>query len=224
MPCYKYAHFLPEAMESVANQSVKPNEVLIINDGSPDNTSEVARELIEKYPELNIKLIEQPNGGLSSARNTGVKNATSKYCMSFDADDILRPDCIKEHLKLADENTIVTCGLMAFGDQCYTARPEQADLKTLLQRNVIYSNSLFPTKKMLEIGGFDESMRKGVEDWECWIRMAEAGCQFKTSDYIGLLWRRHGNTMSDTMANPNWHDNIAYFRKKHAHLYKLFDL
>jgi glycosyltransferase involved in cell wall biosynthesis len=215
MPCYKYAHFLPEAIESVARQSVLPFEVIVVNDGSPDNTLEVAREMRNKYPQLHIVIVDKENGGLSSARNAGIEIASGKYIMSFDADDILRPDAIKEHLALAEDNAIVTCGLMAFGDESYTARPETATLDILLQRNCIYSNSMFPRALWEKVGGFDEDMKKGLEDWECWIRMAKAGAKFKTSDHIALLWRRHGNAMSTSLANPNWAWNMKYFKSKH---------
>ena len=217
IPCYNYAQYLDEAIQSVLDQTHKADEIIVVSDGAIDNSVEVAR----KYP---VKIIEKENGGLSSARNAGIKEATSKYIISFDSDDIMRPDCIKEHLKLADDDTIVTCGLMSFGSQTYTARPEQASLEVLLQRNVIYSNSLFPKALCEKVGGFDENMRIGLEDWECWIRMAEAGAKFVTSDYVGLLWRRHPEAMSETLANPNWEKNMKYFRTKHAHLYKKYNI
>ena len=217
IPCYNYEQYLDEAIQSVLDQSVQTNEIIVVSDGAIDNSVEIAK----KYP---VKIIEKENGGLSSARNVGVEASTSTYCISFDSDDIMRPDCIKEHLKLAEENTIVTCGLMTFGSESYTARPSQADLPTLLERNVIYSNSLFPRDLCLEVGGFDEKMVLGLEDWECWIRMAEAGVKFVTNDYIALLWRRHPQAMSEQKANPNWAKNMEYFRTKHKHLYKQYNI
>jgi glycosyltransferase involved in cell wall biosynthesis len=222
MPCYKYGHFLPEAMESVAKQSVKPHEIIIINDGSPDNTSEVAREMIAKYPELNIILLEKENGGLSSARNAGIAVATGKYIMSFDADDILRPDAVKEHLALAEDNTIVTLGLTYFGDETGTFRPTVATIPILLQTNVIYSNSLFPRKAWEDVGGFDESptMRYGWEDREFWLRCLGAGYKSVVGDYIGLLYRRHALTMSSNSANPHAKELQDYIYNKNKHLLK----
>jgi glycosyltransferase involved in cell wall biosynthesis len=216
IPAYNYGQFIEEAIESALAQTVKC-EIIVIDDESTDNTA----ELVAKYP---VKYIFQKNKGLSGARNRGIMEAKGKYIMSFDADDILKPDAIENHLELMDDNSIVTCGLMAFGSENYVARPRQADLKTLLQTNVIYSNSMFPKQKAIEAGLFDESMKKGVEDWEMWIRMAEIGVEFKTSDKIGLLWRRHPSTMSDTMANPNWDENMKYFRTKHKHLYEKYNI
>lgn len=213
IPCYNYGKYLDEAIQSVLNQSVKAHEIIIVSDGAIDNSVEIAK----KYP---VIIIEKTNGGLASARNAGCKAATGKYIMSFDSDDIMRPDCLKEHLKLAGDNIIVTCGLMAFGSESYTARPEKASLELLMKRNCIYSNSLFPKALWKKVGGFDEGpvMRLGLEDWECWIRMAGAEAEFKTSEYIGLLWRRHPQTMSSSSANPNWDKITDYIFNKNKHL------
>lgn len=213
IPMYSYGQYLDEAIQSALDQSVKPHEIICVSDGAIDNSVEIAK----KYP---VTVIEKENGGLASARNAGIRAATGEYIMSFDSDDIMRPDCIKEHLKLAGENTIVTCGLMAFGAENYTARPEQASLELLMKRNCIYSNSLFPKTLWEKVGGFDESktMRLGLEDWEFWIRAAGAGAEFKISDYIGLLWRRHPKAMSTASANPNWEKITTYIFNKNKHL------
>lgn len=214
MPVYNYARYLKEALDSVMAQSVKPHEIIVVDDCSTDNP----KEICDLYPVIYIK--HDKNRGLAAARNTGIRHATGTYCFSFDADDILRPDAIKEHVKLAAPNTIVTCGLMAFGADTYTARPEKATLELLMKRNCIYSNSLFPKALWEKVGGFDESetMRLGLEDWEAWIRMAGAGANFVTSDYIALLWRRHPQAMSTASANPNWEKITSYIFNKNKHL------
>lgn len=219
VPCYKYAHFLPECIESLVEQSIKPHEIIIVNDGSPDNTIEVAESLIKKYPEHNIILLNKKNGGLASTRNAGIKLATGKYIMAVDADDMLRPDGLKEHLKLADDNSLVTCGLTYFGDEVGTFRPTPATIPILLQTNVIYSNTMYPKKAWEDIGGFDESeiMRLGWEDREAWIRMLGAGYKSVVGDYIALLYRRHSQTMSSTSANPNHIKLQEYIFNKNKH-------
>jgi len=205
IPMYNYGQYLTEALESVVNQGVKAHEIICVSDGAIDNSVEIAKEFQVKHPDQNIIILEKENGGLASARNAGVKLSTGKYFMSFDSDDIMKPDCIKEHLKLADEKSIVTCGLMAFGEENYTARPQKATVSILLQTNVIYSNTLFPKKAWKDVGGYDESeiMRLGWEDREFNLRVLGAGYESRVSTYVALLWRRHPNTMSSTSANPN---------------------
>jgi glycosyltransferase involved in cell wall biosynthesis len=218
IPMYNYGCYLRDAIDSVLEQSVKAHEIICVSDGAIDNSVEIVKEFQVKHPE--IILIEKTNGGLASARNAGVRASTGKYFMSFDSDDIMKPDCLKEHLKLADEKSIVTCGLMAFGDETYTAVPTKATVSILLQTNVIYSNTLFPKKAWEEVGGYDESpiMRLGWEDREFNLRVVGAGYESKTSTYVALLWRRHGNTMSSTSADPNHIKLQEYIYNKNKHL------
>ena len=81
IPCYKQAHFLAEAIESALAQDYDNFEVIVVNDGSPDNTSEVAK----RYP---VSLIEQENKGLSAARNAGIKASTGSWILPLDADNL----------------------------------------------------------------------------------------------------------------------------------------
>ena len=209
IPLYNYGKYLDEAIQSVLDQTVKPHEIICVSDGAIDNSVEIAR----KYP---VKIIEKENGGLSSARNAGIKEATGQYIMSFDSDDIMRPECIEAHLALAGEDRIVTQGLMAFGAENYTARPKEATVNILLQTNTIYSNSLFPKSMWEKIGGFDEhpTMRLGWEDREYWLRALKAGYKSVVGSEICLLWRRHPHTMSNS-ANKNAKVLQDYIYNKH---------
>jgi glycosyltransferase involved in cell wall biosynthesis len=222
VPIFHYARFTKEALQSVVNQSVKPHEIILVNDGCIDNSMEVVNDFIKEHPEHNWKIINKENGGLASARNAGIKLATGKYVCSFDSDDIMRPDCLKEHLKLADENTVLTCGLMAFGNQNYTAVPQEATVEILLKTNVIYSNSLFPKQAWIDVGGYDECdlLKFGWEDREFFLRVIGAGYISKVSYKVCLLWRRHGNNMSETLANPRADKLQEYIYNKNKHLLK----
>lgn len=209
IPCYKQAHFLGECIESVLAQSVKPDEIIVVNDGSPDNTSEVAR----KY---GVIVVEKENGGLSSARNAGIERATSDFLLCLDADDMLRPDAIKELMAIAGENVIAQAGLMYFGAQVATFRPMGATLESMLRSNTVYCNSVFPKKAWEAIGGYDESdtMRLGLEDWLWWVEMMASGYEVKTTDYIALLYRRHADTMTKNTTHPKWNLITEYMTKK----------
>ena len=79
IPCYNHANFLSEAIESVVNQTYKNWECIIVNDGSPDNTSEVAKFLIEQYENHQISLKEKTNGGVTDTRTAGIKQSSGQY-------------------------------------------------------------------------------------------------------------------------------------------------
>lgn len=215
MPVYNYSRFLNEALESVFSQTRIPDEVIVVDDCSTDNP----KDICDKYPQV-IYIKHDKNRGLAAARNTGIRASKSQFVFSFDADDILRPQAVEKHLELADDNTIVTCGLMAFGSETYTARPRVATVEILLQTNCIYSNSLFQKKGWELVGGFDESetMRLGWEDRDFFLRLLGAGYKSVIGDYIALLWRRHPSTMSSTSADPNHVVLQNYIYEKNKHL------
>ena len=83
IPCFNHAHFLPDAIKSVLNQSYKNTEIIVVDDGSSDNTNDVATS----FPD--VKYVYQTNQGLSAARNTGLKKSNGKYLVFLDADDFL---------------------------------------------------------------------------------------------------------------------------------------
>lgn len=223
IPCFRYGKFLEECVDSVVNQTYKANEIIIVNDGSDDNTSEVARKLIEKYPKENIQLIEKENGGLSSARNAGIKISSSEYCFCLDADDKLVPAAIEEHVKLMeDDMTIAQCALMEFGERHVVMIPMKTNLERVMQSNTIYCNAMFSKRMWQKVGGYDESdtMRLGYEDWEFWIRLLEAECAVHSSDFIALRYRAHQGQMTQATSHPNQQKLYEYIYEKHKDLYE----
>ncbi len=227
VPCYMYAKYLPECIESIVNQTYKANEIIIVNDGSPDNTSEIARSLIEKYPTSNIILMEKENGGLSSARNAGIKIAKSYLITCLDADDKLTPAGLEEHLKLiVDDFTIGQAALMEFGERHVVMVPSQTSLPRILRSNTVYCNAMFPKKAWEEVGGYDESeiMRFGYEDWEFWIRCLAKDYQVNTSDFIALRYRVHNNNMTKETTHPNRNKLYDYIFEKHKDLYEKYNV
>src|SRR5690242_20588408 len=92
IPCYKQAHFLPDALQSVLVQTHKEVEIIVVDDGSPDNVSEVLRH----YP--SVKCVHQQNQGLSGARNAGFRVSTGSHVVFLDADDRMTPNALEAHL------------------------------------------------------------------------------------------------------------------------------
>jgi glycosyltransferase involved in cell wall biosynthesis len=223
-----YGKYLEECVDSVVSQTYKVNEIIIVNDGSPDNTSEIANKIIVKYPNESIRLIEKKNGGLSSARNAGIKISTSDYCFCLDADDKILPGSTEEHVMLmVDDMTIAQCALMEFGERHVIMTPTHpTGLERILNGNTIFCNAMFPKKVWEAIGGYDESetMRLGWEDYEFWIRCLAYGCHVETSDTICLRYRVHGNNMTKMTTHPNWDKLKKYIRDKHIDLYEKFNL
>ncbi len=223
VPCYGYAHYLEECIDSVVNQTYKVDEIIIVNDGSKDNTSEVAMTLIAKYPDSNIILVEKENGGLSSARNAGIKIVQSEWISCLDADDKLVPGGIEEHMRLiTDDLSICQAALMEFGERHVIAVPTTpTGLERILKGNTIFCNALFSKRVWEAVGGFDESqvMRWGYEDWAFWIACLEYGCHVNTSDFIALRYRCHEGQMTQATSHPHMQELFNYIYRKYKHLY-----
>jgi glycosyltransferase involved in cell wall biosynthesis len=92
IPAYNYAHLLPRALDSVLAQWADDIELLVINDGSTDNTAEVLADYAQRYPQ--VQVISQANAGAAAARNHGIRLAHGRYALLLDADDELLPEAL----------------------------------------------------------------------------------------------------------------------------------
>ncbi|EOU1491550.1 glycosyltransferase family 2 protein [Clostridium perfringens] len=104
IPIYNVENYLKKCLDSVVNQTKKNIEIILINDGSTDNSGKIASEYSERYN--NIKYIEQENRGLGGARNTGLKNAKGEYVLFLDSDDCLELDSCENFIENSNNKTI----------------------------------------------------------------------------------------------------------------------
>lgn len=191
IPCYKQAHFLAEAIESALAQDYDNFEVIVVNDGSPDNTSEVAK----RYP---VSLIEQENKGLSAARNAGIKASTGSWILPLDADNKLAPDFLS---KTVGKDDIVGSWQQHFGTSDYLFKPISPTIQELLSYNRLDAGSLYRKIIWETIGGYDENMRDGWEDWDFWIRAVVAGFTISIVEEPIFFYRKHEVSMASDAAS-----------------------
>lgn len=106
IPMYNVELYIERCLNSCINQNLSPNEyeIIVINDGSKDNSLSIVEKIVQKY--TNIHVISQINGGLSSARNTGLKNARGKYIWFIDSDDWIEPNVLKTLYDAASQNDL----------------------------------------------------------------------------------------------------------------------
>lgn len=183
IPVYNGAHFVGRAIESVLAQTLPAAEVLVINDGSTDNIEEV----IARYGDA-VRLVSQPNGGLSNARNTGTRLARSRYVAYLDADDWWHPRKLEAQIAAIEReegaNASYT-GLVfvnaATGEESSTAPLQVERLQPLLQwcnpGGPTGSSILVSKELMQRVGPFNERL-PACEDWEMWFRLFRAGVKF----------------------------------------------
>lgn len=99
IPCYNGELYLRDAIDSVLSQDLPALEVLVMDDGSTDSSAEIARSFDEP-----VRLLQQPNMGVSAARNNGILNATGELVVFLDADDLMLPGCLRRRVKLLEES------------------------------------------------------------------------------------------------------------------------
>lgn len=177
IPCYKQAHFLGEAIESVRRQTYRNVEIIVIDDGSPDNTSEVAARYV------GVKCVKQENRGLPGARNRGIAESKGDYLVFLDADDRLLPHALETNLQhlLAHPECAFVHGhyrlITVEGQPLPTPKrhhcPEADHYFYLLQSCYIYPPGavMFRRIALEKVGFFNESQLT-VEDWELYLRIA----------------------------------------------------
>lgn len=220
IPCYNQANYLPESIESALSQTYPNVEVIVVDDGSPDDTYEVAK----KFP---VKIIRKTNGGLSSARNAGIMNSSGSYILPLDADDKIHKDFLKKtvHLAESDEKIgVVIVGMEYIGEiekgKKIPPLGKTLTMDRLLQWNGVVVTSLVRRKAMLECGGYNPMLIHGYEDWCLWIDIFKRGWKFVDVEDTLFYYRlRKGTMISESSgAWDMW--NRMKIRKIHHELYK----
>lgn len=197
IPCYRYARVLREAVASAVAQTWENLRIVIVDDGSPDDTAVVARQLIAEFPERRIDYVHQVNQGLAAARNTGIRVTASEFVLPLDADDQLVPDAV-ERLVLAlerESGEVATPLGRTFGDEDRRLVTLPVTRRRLLAGNCLIYSSMFRRELFDRIGGYANNLLAGYEDWDFWLGALEHGAKFVHVPEELFRYRRHGATM-----------------------------
>jgi glycosyltransferase involved in cell wall biosynthesis len=181
MPVYNGARYIAEAIESVLKQTFTSFELLIINDGSTDNTEEIIRS----FTDLRIVLVNETHKGIASALNTGLNKANGKYIARFDADDICFPQRLEKQVYFLDNNDeyIVTGSdaeyISAEGEHLFDFKCNGhtgAKIRQHLPEHCpfIHSAVLYRRESVLACGGYSVNAHN-LEDHLLWIQLSKAG-------------------------------------------------
>lgn len=197
IPCFNQAEYLPEAIESALAQTYEDTEIIVVNDGSPDATAEIATKYQLAHP-FKIKVINQVNKGLASARNAAIMNMTGGYLLPLDSDDILLPSCVEKIVKKAKETNadVIAPSIRCFGiavqDISLMPDPKLEDFKV---GNRIAYCSAIKREALLEVGGYSPRMDKGWEDLHLWYDLLTRGKRIVTIPEPLVLYRTKKESM-----------------------------
>jgi glycosyltransferase involved in cell wall biosynthesis len=204
-PAYNAEKYIAQAIESVQAQGYEHWEMIIVDDGSTDRTREVISNYVAKDPR--VKLVQNHHGGVSHARNTGVKLAKYEWIALLDADDVFCPHKMKKQLEAAGkEPDIVLWGTFAYNvgeegkifDVCEDGPRNREAFDRIRKRagmvSLKNSSALFRVSLFRQLGGFD-SQYDSTEDAELWNRMADHGTVLVVPEPL-ILYRYHSQSLS----------------------------
>jgi len=203
IPCYNQAHYLDDSLSSLLSQSYSDWEAIIVNDGSTDNTEEVANKWCNIDHRVN--LISISNSGLSSARNKGIEISSGKYIALLDADDKYASNHLEFLLKSFQSGSdLQFSGYSYFSSStCVNTTvhlDEQINFNQILYRNLVPPVAVsFKKSFLLLSGGFDTSL-KSAEDWDLWIRFYKVGAKLSICESPTCFYRISENSMSRQFA------------------------
>jgi hypothetical protein len=204
IPVYNLRDFVAEAIESALAQSLPPGEleVIVIDDGSTDGSSDIARRYQSR-----IRYLRQENGGLSAARNTGIRASTAPFLAFLDADDRLHPDKLRAGLEVFDAHPATGLVYSGFHYIDEKGRPlpqrgwshaEGDVFAELVLGNLIHPHQALVRREPVESArGFDERLTS-AEDWDLWLRVSRRG----------VLWACVDRPLADYRIRPgSMHQN-----------------
>lgn len=202
MPCYNYAHYITETIDSLKSSTYDRWQCIIINDGSTDNSEEII--LNEISNDKRFTYVRQSNKGVSYVRNIGIRMANTKYIMCLDPDDKISSTYIENGIKYLDEHddcTLYYGRAKMFWDDGTEKEwnLDNFDYKVLIRYNHIYSSFIYRKEDFNRVGGYDEYMN-GYEDWEFLIRLLYGGKKVHMTDDVVFYYRRHEKSKDDIVS------------------------
>jgi len=173
MPCYNDGEYIEESIKSVLVQSYNDIELVIINDGSTD---EKTTQIINQLSHPQIKVLHTTNIGPAAARNFGIQNSSGKYVLPVDADDKIHPLYVEKCVQELEQNPhigIVYCYAELFGEQSGKWDLPDYSFEKMLLDNIIFVTSMFRKEDWEAVGGFNEQLVDGMEDYDFWLSILE---------------------------------------------------
>jgi glycosyltransferase involved in cell wall biosynthesis len=219
IPCYNDGAYLPETIAKLKEQTYTHFEVIVVNDGSTD---EATLQVLQALTAQNITVLHKANGRMSSARNWGVQHAKGSLIAALDADDYFHPQFFEKALVVLQKEpsvAVVTSYIQLFGEVKKVSKPRGGN-----EYNFLFSNQC-PACAMVRkscwdaVGGYDEAMLNGYEDWEFYIRITQKGWTVHVIPEKLFFYRQTQKSTHKNFTLPNRPQLVGYIVDKHKEWY-----
>lgn len=196
--------YLDEALESLRHQTLVPDEIIIVNDGSTQpSTLEYLNNVASQYPVL---VLNTNNLGLAGARNLGRSSATSDVLVFLDDDDILGNNYLQKTVSFLtshDSYSVVYTEAELFGETNEPWQLPEYNARRIVIENMVYAAAAIRTSTFDRVGGYDESLRNGREDHDLWIRITATGAKFKRLPGYDFFYRQTSSSMNHSVGESS---------------------
>lgn len=226
IPCYNDKDYINETVQAVLDQTFQDFDIVIVDDGSNQETKNVLATIKNEK----VTIINQENKGLSAARNTGFKVAKGVYVLAIDSDDTLDVSFLEKAVVILDKNEKIGavsshCTIFVGNHKIIDYhKPKGGGVSNFLFDNNSVSFALIRKSSWEIVGGYDEKMINGFEDWEFWIAMTKTGLEVYTIPEFLFHYRQKEISMSKDSKMNFRESNLNYIYKKHSDIYsKYFD-
>ena len=198
IPCYDHGSFVEDALVSVFEQAFESWEVVVVDDGS---TEPETRVILAALDLPRVQVIRQENAGLPAARNTGIEASRGEFIVPLDADDELLPAYLERMIETLDASpdaAFVHCWAELFGDVNWVWATRPYNRYAELLTNSVLQTATMRRTALDQVGGYDETMTMGNEDWDLWLRFQEAEWGNRQIREPLYRYRKQGISMSVT--------------------------
>lgn len=212
VPCYNQGQYLSETLQSVLDQSYTSWECIVVDDGSTDDSALIAEKWIKL--DSRFKYIHQENNGVSAARNTGIKEAKGEWILPLDGDDKIANNYLSlaTDLIISDPTVnIIYCKAAFFGSKNAIWELSEYNYKKFLFSNMIFCSAFYRKEEWERVGGYDENLKSGLEDWEFWINILDETKKVICIDSVCFFYRRRdGSRDANLNENRKLQNEIEY--------------
>lgn len=224
IPSYNQAEYLEDAIESAYGQTVQPHEIIVVDDGSTDNSLEIAeRYMFKEFPgvESPVRVISQVNKGLPAARNTGIMAATGDYIQFLDADDMLKENALARITQeiIQTNADIVAPSFKEFGKSDRDVILGGFTMDDLKAANRIGYFCTIRRSALVDVGGYNSKMVWGWEDYDLWFDLFKRGKSIAVVQEVLVMYRVKEHSMIHE-ANKHAQELYAQIQKNHPTLFR----
>ena len=192
MALYNHGQYLDTALQSIFAQTITDWEVVIINDGSTDNSLRIAKDLLAKYNDPRLRIVSKANEGLPKTRSRGMQETTAPYICQLDPDDMIAPEYLEKALAILENEPDVGWVIpktLVFGGNNHITWFWEYDFLHSLIKSPCPALSVFKREAWEDVGGYFQDDMSCREDWEFWMRLGEHGWQARTMDDVYFIYR-----------------------------------